>query len=67
MKTNGLLDFYVLGFENKLSVENLPNDNMLLMAYKLGEKHASEGNDKKTIEFLNDELVAFLIEKEMVV
>lgn len=63
MKTERLLEFYTLGFTGELSENNLPNDIAFKKAYKLGKKHAEEGNDISSLDNLNDELVAFLIER----
>lgn len=64
MKHERFLEFYTLGFTNELNENNLPHDVMLKKAYKLGKKHASEGNNISSIDSLNDELVAFLMEKD---
>ena len=64
MKTERFLEFYTIGFNNEINEELLPNDVMLKKAYKLGKKHANEGNDASSLDNLNDKLIAFLIEKD---
>ena len=64
MKNDRFLEFYTLGFKNELNEEFLPDDVMLKKAYKMGQKHAKEGNDISSLDNLNDELVEFLIERE---
>lgn len=64
IKTDRFLEFYTLGFKDELLESNLPDEIWLKKAYHLGKKHAKEGNDVSTIEFLNDDIVAFLLEKD---
>lgn len=63
MNTERLLEFYTLGFKDEAKVV-FSDDVMQKKAYYLGRKHAEEGNDIKSLDNLNDNLVAFLIERD---
>jgi len=64
MKKDRLLEFYLLGFNDEINFSNVPKDDMLQNAYKLGKKHSAAGDKIESTEYLNDDIVEFLIKKE---
>jgi hypothetical protein len=65
MNTKKTLEFYMLGFTNELNIDNVPKE--FESAYKLGRKHALAGDKIETTEFLTDEIVEYLIEKDKII
>jgi len=52
----------MLGFTNELNIDKVPTE--FEPAYKLGRKHALAGDKIETTEFLTDDIVEYLIEKD---
>lgn len=64
MKKDRLLEFYLLGFNNEIDFYNVPNNESLQKAYKLGKKHSDAGDDFESTKYLNNDIIEFLINKE---
>jgi len=65
MNTKRTLEFYMLGFNNELNIDKVPKE--FENAYNLGRKHALAGDKIETTQYLTDEIVEYLIEKEKVI
>ena len=61
---NRLLEFYLLGFKNEIDFCDVPNKENLKKSYLLGKKHSDAGDTFESTEYLNDDIIEYLIEKE---
>jgi len=65
MKNERLLEFYMLGFKNEMDYCNVPNNEMLQTAYLIGNKHSAAGDSLESTKYLTDDIIKFLIDKDI--
>ncbi len=65
MKNDRLLEFYMLGFKNEMEYCNVPNNEMLQTAYLIGKKHSDAGDSFESTKYLTDDVIKFLIDKDI--
>lgn len=64
MGKDRLLEFYMIGFNNEIDFGNTLKYDMHKKAYLLGKKHSEAGDTLESTEYLTDDIVEFLIEKD---
>ena len=64
MTKDRLLEYYMLGFKNEMNFCDVPKIEILQKSYTLGKKHFESGDTFESTNYLNDDIIEFLIEKE---